>query len=154
MTPLIYYLPKASLASIVIFALRKLFNVNEFKKLYNFNRFDSILWLIAFIGTLFFGVIFGMAIAVSTSLIWLLHQQIRPGIAILGVLPGTTIYRNIKRFEDAQEIPHIRIFRFGSSLHFANKDYFEIKLKRACKTKILKEDIHKDNNHFDFKFYP
>lgn len=35
----------------------------------------------------------------------------------------------MRRFPQAKEIPGIRIFRFDSSLHFANKDFFEKKLK-------------------------
>lgn len=56
-------------------------------------------------------------------------QTSRPANSILGRLPETREYRNVKRFPMAKEIPGIRIFRFDSSLHFANKDYFENRLK-------------------------
>lgn len=63
------------------------------------------------------------------SLLYLLMQTSRPANSILGRLPETREYRNVKRFPMAKEIPGIRIFRFDSSLHFANKDYFENRLK-------------------------
>lgn len=63
------------------------------------------------------------------SLLYLLMQTSRPANSILGRLPQTREYRNVRRFPMAKEIPGIRIFRFDSSLHFANKDYFENRLK-------------------------
>jgi hypothetical protein len=35
----------------------------------------------------------------------LIRQTARPPTARLGCIPGTTIYRNIRRFPNAQEIP-------------------------------------------------
>lgn len=71
-----------------------------------------------------------MLVAADTgSLLYLLMQTSRPANSILGRLPETREYRNVKRFPMAKEIPGIRIFRFDSSLHFANKDYFENRLK-------------------------
>lgn len=69
------------------------------------------------------------------SLLYLLMQTSRPANSILGRLPETREYRNIKRFPTAKEIPGIRIFRFDSSLHFANKDYFENRLKALVRQK-------------------
>lgn len=71
------------------------------------------------------------------SLLYLLMQTSRPANSILGRLPETREYRNVKRFPMAKEIPGIRIFRFDSSLHFANKDYFENRLKALVSSRPL-----------------
>lgn len=81
------------------------------------------------ISTPFFTLGVARRTAVLGSLLYLLLQTSRPANSILGRLPETREYRNVKRFPMAKEIPGIRIFRFDSSLHFANKDYFENRLK-------------------------
>jgi MFS superfamily sulfate permease-like transporter len=92
-TPAIRTLPNAALGAIVVFAVRNMLNFKEPKQLYRLNRTDFGLWLCAFTGTLFGGVIIGIGISVSVSVVWLLQKNIRPKMAVLGVLPGTTIYR-------------------------------------------------------------
>lgn len=75
------------------------------------------------------------------SLLYLLMKTSRPANSILGRLPETREYRNVKRFPMAKEIPGIRIFRFDSSLHFANKDYFENRLKALVSTQRFRHAV-------------
>ena len=58
-----------------------------------------MLWVIAFLGTLFAGVLYGLIIAVGMSLIVVLYESVRPQISVLWKLPGTAIYRNVKQGE-------------------------------------------------------
>ncbi|CAM9508929.1 unnamed protein product [Chrysoparadoxa australica] len=128
-TPLLYYLPKAILASVVVFGVVRMFDFGEAKRLYHLHKPDFLLWNISFWVTFMAGAIIGIAVSVVSSLIWLLMKSSRPYCAILGRLPGTDVYRNVKRFAMAKELPGVRIMRFDASLHFANKDYFQERLK-------------------------
>ncbi|CAB1115838.1 sulP [Ectocarpus sp. CCAP 1310/34] len=128
-TPLLYTLPKAILASVVMFGVVKMVDFRDAKRLYHLSKPDFFLWNVSFWVTAIVGPIKGIAVSVVVSLLYLLKQTSRPANSTLGRLPETREYRNIKRFPMAKEIPGIRIFRFDSSLHFANKDYFENRLK-------------------------
>ncbi|CAM9481878.1 unnamed protein product, partial [Discosporangium mesarthrocarpum] len=128
-TPLLYTLPTTILGSVVLFGVMKMINFQEARRLYHLNKPDFMLWMVSFWVTTLGGAIVGIAVSVIVSLVYLLVQTSRPANSILGRLPGTRDYRNIKRFPMAKEIPGIRIFRFDSSLHFANKDFFEARLK-------------------------
>lgn len=83
--------------------------------------------------------VLGVVVSVVLSLLWLLKKSAFPSIAVLGRLPGTTVYRNVKRFPMAQEVPGCKILRFDASLNFSNADQFE---KTVVKTARL--DVGKD----------
>lgn len=125
LTPLLETLPLAALASIVFVGVWGMVNFAECKRLFKVNRQDCMLWVAAFCATFFLGVVPGIGISVIVSCMLLLKQTFRPSYAVLGRLPGTSIYRDVRRFEAALEIPDVKILRFGSSLNFANKDFFE-----------------------------
>eukprot|EP00752_Nemacystus_decipiens_P001735 g1678.t1 len=128
-TPLLYTLPNAILASVVMFGVVKMVDFRDAKRLYHLSKPDFFLWNVSFWVTAIVGPIEGIGVSIVVSLLYLLMQTSRPANSILGRLPETREYRNVKRFPMAKEIPGIRIFRFDSSLHFANKDYFENRLK-------------------------
>jgi len=63
-------------------------------------------------------------IGVILSIIKVLMKSAEPHIAILGQLPGTNVYKNIDRFEDAIVPPKMLIVRFDDELYFANAAFF------------------------------
>jgi len=97
-------------------------------------RPDFYTWVIAFSFTLLFGVQMGIGIGVLSSMVAIVVQSARPNHVLLGRLPGTDIYRDVRRFKKAQHIPGTAIFRFDASLHFANKDYFLATVIQALKS--------------------
>ena len=82
------------------------------------------MWLVAFGGTILFGVQLGILIAVVASLGAIVVRSSRPHHATLGRLPGSRIYRDLRRYPGSATVPGVAIFRFDAELHFANKDYF------------------------------
>lgn len=87
----------------------------------------------------------GVAVSVALSLIWLLKKSAFPSTAVLGRLPGTIIFRNIKRFPMAQEIPGVKILRFDASLNFSNADQFETSIVKTAKLDAGKEGFEEEN---------
>lgn len=49
---------------------------------------------------------------------------------MLGRLPGTNSYRNIKRFPQVEQRDDLLIIRFDSQLYFANVEYFKETLRK------------------------
>ncbi|CAE8594657.1 unnamed protein product [Polarella glacialis] len=123
LTPLFYFLPQFTLAAIVINSVIPLIAIGEAKKLYYLKKNDFLLWVVAFLGTLFLGVLMGIIVAVSLSLIIVIYESVRPQITILWRIPGTTIYRNMKQESNGTFIANVFIARIGSSLYFANASF-------------------------------
>ena len=92
---------------------------------------DTCLFWCAFTMTLLLGVQDGILLAIGCSLLSLLFATARPVCHVLGVLPGTNLWGELARFPDAAGAPGVLAFRFGASLHFANKDFFMERLLAA-----------------------
>lgn len=125
LTPLFYYLPKFCLAAIVMNSVIPLVAFGEMRRLWRVKKHDFILWVVAFLGTLFLGVLMGIALAVALSLIIVIYESVRPQITILWRIPGTTIYRNVKQESSGAFIPNVFILRIGSSMYFANASFIK-----------------------------
>ncbi|CAJ1393429.1 unnamed protein product [Effrenium voratum] len=120
LTRLFDYLPDFVLAAIVISSVAPLVAYREAGKLWRVKKQDFFLWVAAFLGTLFLGVLQGIALAVGLSMCIVIYESVRPQITILWRLPGTTIYRNLKQESSGAFVPNVFIARIGSSIYFAN----------------------------------
>lgn len=69
---------------------------------------------------MFLGVEIGLAIAVSVSLLLVTYESAYPHTAVLGRLPGTTVYRNVKQYPDAERYDGIVMVRIDAPIYFAN----------------------------------
>ena len=128
LTPYFYFLPKAVLASIILFAVYTLLDVKEPRFLWKSNRQDFFMLLATFFSTLFFGIIIGIGIGVLLSLSLMIFRASRPHFAILGRVPDSDVFRNINRFQGLEVVPEILIVRFDADLFFANISFFRDKL--------------------------
>ena len=124
LTPLLYYLPNAILASIIIVAIINLIHYREAKYLWRVDRKDFVMMAVTFFGTLFLGIGTGITIGVLLSLAWIIFEASYPHYAELGRVPGTHTFRNVKRFSELVVREDILIFRFDAPLFFANADRF------------------------------
>ncbi|XP_027357166.1 high affinity sulfate transporter 2-like [Abrus precatorius] len=129
-TPLFKYTPNAVLASIVIAAVIGLVNIDAFILLWKIDKFDFVACMGAFFGVIFISVEIGLLIAVAISFAKILLQVTRPRTAVLGKLPGTTIYRNIQQYPKATQISGMLIIRVDSSIYFSNSNYIKERILR------------------------
>ena len=75
----------------------------------------------------------------------LLYSVTYPPTSVLGQLPDLPwLFKDVDRFAQAKDVANIVIFRFGSALHFANKDCLQRSLLRAVHERRTrsKEKIH------------
>ncbi len=124
-TEFFYYLPKAILAAIIVVSIFGLIRIKEIRRLYQISPLDFGLMSITFITTLLAGITYGVLFGVVVSLLVVLYKSSTPGVKILGNLPGTTYYKNLKRYDEAEELPGILILRFDDQLFFGNCNYFK-----------------------------
>lgn len=124
MTPLLYYLPKATLAGTIIVAVLSLVDFSTLKHTWHCSKSD-FLGLVVTIGiTLLWGVERGVLSGVLVSIAIHLYKTSRPHVAIVGEVPGTGHYRNIHRHNVITH-PSIISLRVDESLYFANASYLE-----------------------------
>ncbi|KAA3464284.1 sulfate transporter 4.1, chloroplastic-like isoform X2 [Gossypium australe] len=129
LTPVFEYIPLCALAAIVISAVISLVDYEEAIFLWRVGKKDFLLWTITAITTLFFGIEIGVLIGVGFSLAFVIHESANPHIAVLGRLPGTTVYRNIQQYPEAYTYNGIVIVRIDSPIYFANTSYIKDRLR-------------------------
>ena len=103
---------------------------SEAKYLWRVHRFDFAVWLAAFIGTLFLGVELGLGMSVGISLLLVIFESAYPHTAVLGRLPGTHHYRNVKQYPDAEQYDGIVLVRVDAPIYFANSQHVRDKIAK------------------------
>lgn len=122
--PLLARFPTAVLGAIVIFAAVKLIDLAGFVGLGRFRRSELLLALVAFIGVLVFGILYGVLVAVGLSVIDMLRRVARPHDAVEGIVPGLAGMHDVADFPTAREVPGLVVYRYDSPLFFANAEDF------------------------------
>ncbi len=125
LTPLFYYLPQAILASIIMVAVSGLIDIKYGKHLWNTDRREFIMLISTFLATLVFGIVNGILIGVLLSIGLVIFRVSKPHFAKLGRIKGTNYYRNVLRFNEAEEFEELLIVRFDAQLFFANCEFFK-----------------------------
>ncbi|KAI9156758.1 hypothetical protein LWI28_011728 [Acer negundo] len=129
LTPLFEYIPQCALAAIVISAVMGLVDYDEAIFLWSVDKKDFLLWTITSVTTLFLSIEIGVLVGVGVSLAFVIHESANPHIAILGRLPGTTVYRNIRQYPEAYTYHGIVIVRVDAPIYFANISYIKDRLR-------------------------
>jgi anti-anti-sigma factor len=125
LTPLLYYLPQATLAAVIMMAVVGLVNVSSFVHAWRTYSIDGAISVITFLATLVFAPHLdkGIMVGVVLSLSVFLYKSMRPRVAHLALHPDQS-------FRDAahwglKECKHIAMIRYDGNLFFANASYFE-----------------------------
>ena len=125
LTPLLYHLPKAVLAAVIMMAVIGLINFRAFKHAWIANKHDGVASVVTFVATLGFaphldkGIMIGALLALGLYL----YSTMKPRVAILGRYADGTL-RDIG-VHDLPQDKRIIVLRFDGSLYFANVSYFE-----------------------------
>ena len=119
LTPLLALLPLAVLAATIIVAVLGLVDPSAFRHAWKYSRHDFAAMTATAAVTLLVGVEAGVLAGVVLSLALLLWRASRPHIAVVGRVPGTEHYRNVRR-HDVETDPAILAVRPDGSMFFAN----------------------------------
>ena len=124
LTPLLYFLPKATLAATIIVAVLSLVNFSAIGRIWRYSKSDFAAMLITIIGVFAFGVETGVVAGVILSIALLLYRSSKPHYAIVGQVPGTEHFRNIHR-HDVTTSSSAASIRVDGNLFFANARFLE-----------------------------
>jgi sulfate permease, SulP family len=130
-TSLFFYLPYAVLAAIIIVAVVKLIDIREARHLFTVKTIDGLTLLLTFAATLLLGIEMGILVGVIFSLLVFIRRSAYPHTAELGYLPDEDVFRNIRRYPEAETFSNAVILRIDASLYFANVGYLEDRITTA-----------------------
>ena len=119
LTPLIFHLPKATLAATIIVAVLSLVDFSILKKTWKYSKSDFAAVAVTMAMTLTVGVELGVTTGVVLSILIHLFKTSRPHMAIVGQVPDTEHYRNVLRHNVIVDQSVLTI-RVDESLYFAN----------------------------------
>ncbi|MAY88127.1 MAG: sodium-independent anion transporter [Pseudooceanicola sp.] len=124
LTPLVYYLPNATLAATIVVAVLSLVDFAILKKTWSYSRADFAAVAATILLTLTLGVEIGVASGVILSIALHLYKTSKPHVAEVGLVPGTNHFRNIHR-HDVTTDPEVLALRVDESLYFVNARFLE-----------------------------
>ena len=124
LTPLIYFLPTATLAATIIVAVLSLVDFSILKRSWTYSKADFSAVAATILLTLGLGVETGVSAGVVLSIALHLYKSSRPHLAEVGLVPGTQHFRNIRRHSVLTD-PTLLTIRIDESLYFANARFLE-----------------------------
>lgn len=124
LTPLLFFLPKATLAATIIVAVLSLVDFSILKKAWSYSKVDFAAVFTTIILTLGMGVETGVATGVLLSIALFLYKTSKPHVAEVGLVSGTQHFRNINRHK-VETYPNLVTLRVDESLYFANAAFLQ-----------------------------
>ena len=123
-TPLLFWLPKVSLAAIILVAVIPLVDFSMLRKSWQYSKADFTAVFFTLTLTLLMGVEFGIAAGVLASVLIHLYKTSKPHVAVVGRVAGSEHFRNVKR-HNVETFENLLSIRIDESLYFANTRYLE-----------------------------
>lgn len=124
-TPLLYHLPQAVLAAVIMMAVIGLLNIKGFAHSWKAQWYDGAISVLTFLVTLYFAPHLdkGIMVGVALSMVVFLYKSMRPVVATLSLNEDNVL----KSAEDyrLQGCRHISVVRFDGALFFANASYLD-----------------------------
>jgi len=136
LTPLLFHLPQATLAAVIIMAVVNLIKFHPIKHAWKVEKHDAIVSVVAFVLTLLFAPHLenGIVIGVILSLGLFLYRTMEPRFTELSAHDGSTMFVNALD-NDLNRCEVVSIVKYSGSLYFANAGYFEDRILRLIADK-------------------
>lgn len=123
-TPALFWLPRVSLAAIIIVAVYGLIDFSVLKKAWVYSKADFAAVFITLVLTLLIGVEVGIGSGVLASVLIHLYKTSQPHVAVIGRVLGTEHFRSVDR-HTVETFENQLSIRIDESLYFANTRYLE-----------------------------
>ncbi|MFH2124227.1 MAG: SulP family inorganic anion transporter [Pseudomonadota bacterium] len=124
-TPLLYHLPQATLAAVIMMAVIGLINVKGFAHAWKAQWYDGAISICSFLVTLYFAPHLdkGIMVGVALSMAVFLYKSMRPVVASLS-MHEDHVLKNAEHYR-LKGCRHISVVRFDGALFFANASYLD-----------------------------
>jgi len=136
LTPLLYHLPQATLAAVIIMAVINLIKFKPILHAWKVEKHDAIVAVTAFVLTILFAPHLenGIVIGVILSLGLFLFRTMEPRFTELSTHDGSTMFMNALD-NDLNRCEVVAIVKYSGSLYFANAGYFEDRMLKLIADK-------------------
>jgi SulP family sulfate permease len=131
--PLFKDVPDAALGGVVLVTAAKLINVEEMRRLWRVRRSDFALMAVTFLAVILLGMLGGIIVGVIASLVEMVRRTIQPRTAVLGLVAGRPVWRNVEAHEDAETVAGVIVYRFDAPLFFGNADVLRDQIRRLVR---------------------
>ena len=134
-TPLLYHLPQAVLAAVIMMAVIGLVNVSGFVHAWRAQWYDGVISIVTFVSTLAFAPHLdrGIMVGVVLSLGVFLYKSMRPTVMSLSRHGDDTLRSAL--IHGLEECLYIDLVRFDGPLFFANATYLEDQINERLRAK-------------------
>ena len=140
LTPLLFLLPKATLAATIIVAVLTLIDFKTIRQTWAYSKSDFAAMFATIVGTLVLCVELGITAGVLLSLALFLARTSHPHFAIVGRVPETEHYRKVKR-HSVETTPGVLSIRIDESLYFPNARFLEDTINEAISERSEIRDV-------------
>ncbi|NWI68461.1 S26A2 protein, partial [Todus mexicanus] len=124
--PLFYSLQTSILGVVTIVNLRGgLRKFHDTPRMWQISKLDTVVWWATMLSSTLITTEIGLLVGVCFALLCIIFRTQRPRATLLGKVSNTEIYEDQATYKQLSSIANIKIFRFESSLYYANKDYFK-----------------------------
>lgn len=123
-SPLFHNIPKTALAAIILVAIVPLVKIKSIVHTWRYDRGDGIAELVTLIGVLTLGIEEGITLGIILTVVSHLRKTSYPHIAVVGRIPQTEHYRNVKRHQ-VETWKHLLLLRVDESITFANVNFID-----------------------------
>ena len=124
LTPVLYSLPLAVLAALIIVACLNLLDFKSIWRTWAYSRADGITALATFLSVLFFGVQWGVLAGVVLAMVLHIRMSLTPHMPLVGRFRGTEHYRDAEKF-NVETLDSVKTLRIDHGLYYANARYLE-----------------------------
>ncbi len=130
-TPLLYHLPQATLAAVIMMAVIGLLNVKGFVHAWKAQWYDGAIAILSFCVTLYFAPHLdkGIMVGVALSMAVFLYKSMRPVVASLSMCKAEGALRSSEYYL-LEGCRHISVVRFDGSLIFVNATYLDAQVAK------------------------
>jgi len=132
--PVLSRFPDPALAAVVIYAGLRLIDVKEFARIARYRRTELLIALATTFGVLVLGVLQGVIVAVSLSLVDVIRRVARPHDAVEGLVPDLAGMHDVDDYDGAVVVPGLLVYRYDAPLFFANADNFLSRVRESVAT--------------------
>jgi len=126
---LMQWLPQPTLAAVVIVASISLADIPAMVRLWNQRKSEFGLAMAAFLGVALLGILPGIAVAVTLSILWVFRQAWNPYRTTLVDVPDVPGYHDVRMYPEGEQLPGLVIYRFDGPLIFANANTFRDEIR-------------------------
>ncbi|KAG9459310.1 hypothetical protein H6P81_003818 [Aristolochia fimbriata] len=145
LAPFFQHTPLVALATIIMSAMFGLIKYKQIYNLFKVDKFDFVICMAAMLGVVLISMDMGIIISVGISIIRALLYLARPGIAKLGKISDTVLYRDVEQYPESIDVPNMLVITLGSPIYFANAGYMRERIGRYIDEEIENGDITSGN---------